>query len=176
MITQIDIAENTGMYASKWGVSDFYAEAEETLSKALASKEDFDTGWFGCKKEIHSARITRENGETKVQVECEMDDLWEEGDLIYDALWEVAQTEEQLPDDVIDSIIDAACDEQLDDKTVTSIVLPADTPFFKIVATLDALEEEADTNNKAMYKRLCEIVKAHLEYMKENGIDFVHYD
>jgi len=85
---EIDIAENTGEYASKWGISDFYEEAEQSLRDALASGEDFDTGWFGCKKEINCAQIVREGGEITVCVSAHMDDLWDSEDLIYDTMKE----------------------------------------------------------------------------------------
>lgn len=39
------------------GLSDWYPEKEAALAKALASGKPFDTGWYGSKKEIASARI-----------------------------------------------------------------------------------------------------------------------
>lgn len=40
---------NGGIYASKWGLTDFYDGNDDVLRKAVESGEDFDTGWFGCK-------------------------------------------------------------------------------------------------------------------------------
>ena len=165
--------KNAGLYASKWGISDFYEEAEKDLREALASGEDFDTGWFGCKKEINYARIVRENEKITVSVTCNMDDLWEQDDLIYDALWEVAKIEKELPEMIIDSIRDIACDEQIEDNCTESISLPASATFDDVVGALDSCEAIAGGNNTGMYKRLCEIVYEHVEYMKENGIGFV---
>lgn len=169
---KIDITEKTGWYASKWGVSDFYEEAEKALREALASGEDFDTGWFDCKKEINSGRIVREDGEITVSVTCSIDDLWESDDLIYDALWEVASIEQLLPEEIIDSIRDAACDDGIDDHTTMDETLPGSASYEDIVAVLGRLEGAAGDHNHEMYKELCEIVKAHLEYMAENGIKF----
>lgn len=169
----IDIAEHTGWYASKWGISDFYEEAEKSLREALSSGEDFETDWFGCKKEIHYAKISREAGVITLSVSCHMDDLWEQDDLIYDALWEMTKIEKCLPEEIIDSIRDAACDERIDDSTTRSATLPGSASFEDIVAALDKLEGNADADNTGMYKRLCEIVYAHVEYMKEAGINFI---
>ena len=170
---EIDITENCGCYASKWGISDFYPEAETSLRQVLESGEDFDTGWFGCKKEINYARIVKADGEIEVFVTCRMDDLWDESDLIYDALWEVAKIEDVVPREIIRSIRDAACDEGLDDHTTCSTTLPDSATFDEIVAALTKLEAEADDNNTTMYHELCEIVKGHIEYMKENNIGFL---
>lgn len=167
----IDIAQHTGEYASKWGISDFYEEAEKDLREILASGEDFDTGSFGCKKEINYASIKREDGVIEIEVTCCMDDLWEQEDLIYDALSEL-NIEEELPRKIVDSIRDAACDCQLDDHTTLTVELPGNASYEDVVAALDKLEGEASNNNHDMYKELCEIVKDTVEYMKENGISF----
>lgn len=158
----IDIAENTGIYASKWGISDFYEEAEQSLRNALASGEDFDTGWFGCKKEINYAQIIREDGEIIVSVCCHMDDLWDDESLIYDTMKE----EVELPGDIIDSIRDAAIDDGIDDKTELSIVFSAEAGFDDIVEALGTLEKEAMEANHSMFLRLTDIVDAHIQYMK----------
>lgn len=167
---EIDIAENTGEYASKWGISDFYEEAEQSLRDALASGEDFDTGWFGCKKEINYGQIVREDGKITVSVCCHMDDLWESEDLIYDALWEVTKAENELPEEIIGSIRDAAMGDNVDDSSTWAEVLPSSASFDDVVKALDKCEANADAENTGMYKRLCEIVYDHVEYMKEQGI------
>lgn len=53
-----------GMYdAARWGVSDFYQDAEDKLKSALCAVGTFgtinsiDTGWYSVKKEIHSGRV-----------------------------------------------------------------------------------------------------------------------
>lgn len=161
---EIDICY--GMYASKWGLTDFYEESEQKLKDALASGEEFDTGWFGCKKEIRYARIMRDDEDITVEVSCHMDDLYESDDLIYDALWEECHTEEELPDDIIDSIRDAACDSNLNDESCVEETLPQDASYEDICECLSRLEDEAERENTEMYNILRAIVKAHVEYMK----------
>lgn len=157
-----------GMYASHWGLTDFYEQSKQKLMDALNSGEEFDTGWFGCKKEIRYARICREDGHITVEVSCHMDDLYDEGgpDLIYDALWEERHTEEELPDDIIDYIIDEAIDVQIDDRTDVSETLPADASFDDIVAVIDRLEDEAESTNTDMYTQLRVIVAEHYDWLK----------
>lgn len=158
----INLAEHTGFDACKWCVSDFYPEAEKTLRKALASDEDFDTYEYSCKKECHYGRITRENGEIVVSVCCFMDDLWDQTDLIYDALWNVADEETELSEETIKSIRDAARDEDIDDLSVHSEALSATASFDDVVAALNRCESAAEAKNDEMYKRLCEIVVAEV--------------
>lgn len=160
----IDIAEHTGEYASKWGLTDFYPEAEADLRKALESGEDFETDWFGCKKEIRYAKITSEQEKITIEVSAHMDDLWEEDDLIYDALWEVSKIEDELPEEIIDSIRDAAIYD-IDDHTNLDVTLPRSATWDEIIKAIENLEYEAEANNHRMYLELCEIVKAHVEYM-----------
>ena len=161
----IDIAEHTGEYASRWGLTDFYPEAEAELKKALESGEDFETDWFGCKKEIRYARITGEEDGITIEVSAHMDDLWESEDLIYDALWEASKIEDELPEEIIDSIRDAAIWDNVDDHTDLSITLPRSATWNEIVEAMGKLEDEAEENNHHMYLELCEIVKAHVDYM-----------
>lgn len=158
----IDLAEHTGFDACKWCVSDFYPEAEKTLRETLASGEDFDTYEYSCKKEIHYGRITRENGEIVVSVRCYMDDLWEQTDLIYDALWDVADEETELSDETIEVIREAALDDGIDDSSVRAEALSAAATFDDIVAALNRCESAAEAKNDEMYKRLCEIVAAEV--------------
>lgn len=160
----IDIAERTGEYASKWGLTDFYPEAEEDLRAALESGEDFETDWFGCKKEIRYAKITSDQEEITIKVSAHMGDLWEEDYLIYDALWEVSKIEDELPEEIIDSIRDAAIYD-IDDHTDLDVTLPRSASFEEIVEAIGKLEDEAEENNTEMYKTLCDIVKAHVDYM-----------
>jgi len=156
---------SAGKYASKWGLTDWYPEAEEKLRAALAQEDNFQTEWFGCKKEIRYARISREGDTILVEVSAHMDDLWEEDDLIYDALWETCHVEEELQEEIIDSIRDAMIDEGIDDHTELSEEIPATSTFEEITETIGKLEDEAEKNNRIMYKDLCDCVKAHVDYM-----------
>lgn len=155
---EIDITENSGVYASKWGISDFYDEAEKSLREALISGKDFDTGWFGCKKEINYARIIRENGEITVSVCCYMDDLFESEDLIYDAIWKMTKSEKDvLPEEIIDSIRDGAILDCIGDSSTEVEILPLSSSFEDVVNALDKCEAKASEENDRMFNRLCEI-------------------
>ena len=159
-----------GFYASHLGLTDFYEESKQKLKEALASGEDFDTGWWGCKKEIRYARIRRESGKITVQVSCHMDDLWEEDALIYDALSEECNIEDELPDEIIDSIRSEAIEVGIDSETETSETFPAcddnDANFNTIMETIERLEAKCEAENDDMYKRLRDIVADHVEYMR----------
>lgn len=165
---EIDITY--GEYASKWGLTDFYEESEKKLKDALDSSEDFDTGWWGCKKEIRSARIKREDGIITVEVNCEMDDLYEQDDLIYDALWESCKVEIELPEEIIESIQYACYDYDLTSRTELMDELNGDATLDEIVEKIEELENEAEKNNHSMFVRLCAIVKDHYIYMQENNM------
>ena len=159
--------------ASKWGLTDFYPEAEAKLREAIAGDDDFTTGWFSCKKECRYATYTREKGKVFIAVACCMDDLFEEDDLIYDALWETTKIEKELPKEIIESIRDWAIDAGISDQTELNSELPGTATFDDIVKETRDLEYEAEANNHRMYQDLCECVKGHVEYMKENNIPFV---
>lgn len=76
-----------GCDGCKWGVSDWYEDFEEEMVNAIDSNDAFDTGWVGCKKEIESFHIVRdEDGNINVEVWEGMD---EGADIVDDAIWEV---------------------------------------------------------------------------------------
>ena len=158
----------SGAYASKWGLTDFYPEAERALSEAIASGESFTTS-YGCKKELLYCTLTRdmEGDDFWIEVTAEMDDLWESADLIYDAMNE----EVELPDDIIDSIRDAAIDDGIDDHTTLSMLLSAAASYSDVVEAIETLENEAEEANHNMFLRLTDIVEAHIQYMRKEGIE-----
>ena len=163
-----------GMYASHCGLTDFYEQSKQKLMDALNSGEDFDTGWFGCKNEINYARICREGGRITVQVSAHMDDLYEGDALIYDALWEERHTEEELPDEIIDSILDEAMELQIDDSSSAKGTLPAYALLCDVVSLIEKLEVEAESKNTDLYTRLRGIVAEDYDYWKgeqNNGKD-----
>ena len=99
---------------AKWGVSDFYEEAQESLLQALRSGEDFDTGWYGVKKEIQSGRVFRKGNTIYCEASCS-DDFDTEG---FGRVWieiaEDARAEYTLEDIVI--ALDAASEEAEQDR------------------------------------------------------------
>lgn len=168
-----EISIDRGDYSSKYGLTDLYPESEAKLREALASGEDFTTGWTGCRKEARYVRYTREGDHITIEVSAEMDDLWESADLIYDALCTACHVEEKLSEDIIDSIREAALG-VIDDHTEVSVVLPASATFEEIMDATAKAENEAEQNNQKMYDRLCEIVKDCWLQMKgfgQNGLE-----
>lgn len=69
----------TGFNGAHCGLSDWYPENEKTLLEALKSEEAFDTGWYSSKKEIASARISSDNGDTVLVEVSVSDDFDTEG-------------------------------------------------------------------------------------------------
>lgn len=53
-------------------ISEFYPRFEAALKAAIDSGEDFDTDWRGCKHELQTIRIKRENGNVTVSVSQNM--------------------------------------------------------------------------------------------------------
>lgn len=163
-MNRIDICR--GEYAAHWSLTDLYDYSREKLQAALASGEDFDTGWWGCKKEIRYARICRDGGEIRILVSCHMDDLWDGDALIYDALWEECGAEEQLPDELIDTVRSFAIDCGIDEQTELSEVLPTSAGFDELVKVIDRLEDEAEAHNTEMYNELRAVVRGEYENWK----------
>lgn len=94
---------------AKWGVSDFYEEAQEALLQALRSGEDFDTGWYGVKKEIQSGRVFREGNTIYCEASCS-DDFDTEG---FGRVW-IEVVEDQRAEYTLEDIVlalDAASEE-----------------------------------------------------------------
>lgn len=89
----------------KWGVADWYQDFEEEMSKAVESGEPFDTGWISSRKEPESFRIIRfATGALQVNVAESIDELEE---LVYDALWDVFKSEQEITADDMNTICDA---------------------------------------------------------------------
>lgn len=155
-----EIEITSGAYAASWGLTDFYKDSEQALRDAIASGEDFEVH-YGCKKEIRYATIGRDADGIAVSVTAHMDDLYESTDLIYDALWEVGKSEEEIPEDVIDSILDEATFFGIEDQSTACQLLPASASFDDICKAINECENEAEGSNNEMFKLLCDIVKAH---------------
>lgn len=79
----------SGRYAARWGASDLYEEYEPRLRDAVATGKPFDTRWYGAKKEIVWARVSRKRTHGPILVEASqcMDDS---RDLVDTAFWDAA--------------------------------------------------------------------------------------
>lgn len=147
-----------GSYASKWGITDFYEDIEALLREAVESGEDFDTGWFGCKKEIRYAMYTKNRDGFFITVSAHMDDLYDGEELIYDALYEVSDAI-VVTDDMINEIRELAMEVGIDDVSYADVRLPRDASYDDIIRATQEAEDEVEARNKDMFDRLCMIVK-----------------
>ena len=158
------------IYASKWGATDFYPEVESKLREVIESGEDFETELLDCKKEIESVKYTRAGNEFKIEVNASMDGLYDEYDLIYDALWKIGKPDYELTDNDIDNIIDAAINSLIDDHTYLARTIGLNSygiTFDQVVSETNTLIDRANQNNNNMFDLLCQIVKEYIEYIKE---------
>jgi hypothetical protein len=90
------------------GLSDWYPEHEQALRRALDAHAAFDTGWYGSKHEIASARIWSEDG-VKIKVEASVSDDFDTNGAGYRST-----TEWTL--DAVASAVDAAWDSAQQDQ------------------------------------------------------------
>lgn len=162
MPKSIDI--DYGIYAAKWSLTDFYEESKDKLISAIASGKPFETSW-GCSKEIRYAAILKRNTDCIITVDCHMDDLWESDDLIYDALWERCQAEEELPEDILESIREEAADRGLNDTAIAQRVLPANATFEDICNAITEMEDECEAQNSSMFNTLKDIVEEQYKFI-----------
>lgn len=148
----------SGDYAAQWGLTDFYSECEDLLRSAVESCKDFETDW-GCKKEIRYASVVRDGGCVVVTVTSHMDDLYEDGDLIYDALWERLHIEDEIPEEMFERIRDFAIDCGIEDQSEAAFALPRSATFEDICEAIEKLEDYTEASNTAMFNELCDLVE-----------------
>lgn len=158
--------EDTGCHAAKWDLTDFYEDEEKELMEAIYSGEDFTTGWYSCSKEIRSGEITRMNGKVFITVSAAMDDLYDDGELIGDALYELGK-DLDLPDDFYNRVQDRALDCDISDHVEESDELPGDSSYEDIMSAILLLEHEAETSLDCAFEKLCEIIKELIAEEKE---------
>ena len=154
MLISLDGAD----YVSKWGLADFYPEVEKLLRALIASGKNFETDWFGCQKEIRYAKYVKDDDGFHISVSCHMDDLYDGGDLIDDALYEIGVGGE-LMDEQMDDIITIASERGIEDVSYQDVSLPRNASYEDIVKYTQKCEDIAERNNREMFNALCEIVK-----------------
>lgn len=173
---------NTGDYAAHWGITDLYPENEAALRAALASGEPFDTGWYGAKKEIEYARISRQgygNRILRVEVRTEIDDgpdlvdtaFWkaaggnEFAGSGYDALMKLGLTE----DDAIakiDEVVDAF--EIWEDNQATDGADVDNPTYEELMAKVEELTDGCDAENSSTYHEVVTYCETLIEQVKTN--------
>lgn len=176
-VEKIDISCG-GCYCSSWGLTDLYDPCEAKLRGLIDSGEDFETSWCDSKKELISARYSREGNTFTVDVSAWMDDLWDQNDLIYDAVYEAkenakyratTQDMEKLQnilddtssdaDAFIECVRDQAMYTDIDDHATCSEELnSAGLTYEKVMETVEKLEDEAQEVINSFFDRLCWLV------------------
>ena len=152
-----DIDISTGEYAAHHSLTDLYDDCKDALAKALASGKDFHTEW-GCKKEINYCDIVkRSDGWVTISVTCNMDDLTDSDDLVFDAAADLNIGEEKLTDEVLSQIRDGIFYDGLGDSTSRTTVVQTSS-IDDVIKEIDRLENEAMDVNNHMYERLKDIV------------------
>lgn len=165
-----------GAYCSHWGVSDLYPECEKKLRHLIDAHEDFMTEWCGSKKELLSVRYGKVSDMFSVEVNAWMDDLWDGGELIYDAIDDVLhdssygisddrrQELETIAngdgaDEYIGYIKDLAFEVDVQDSVFVCDSMPAsEATYERVMQVAEKLSDDAEGLLKQHYSVLCCIV------------------
>lgn len=139
-------------YCAHWGLTDLYPEDEKILRDAIDNRKTFDTGWVGCKKEIHYFRLISDGNVLTIQTSAEMDDF---DDLIYDAMNE----EVELTDDQIAELEEYWYESDIDSSASSEVTIPLTT----YETAMEHIEKMIDHDVKQLDEWF-EIVK---EWVKE---------
>lgn len=90
------------------GLSDWYPENEAALKVALDARQPFDTGWYGSKHEIASARIRSDDGQT-IKVKASVSDD-------FDTEGSGSNTTTEWTLEAVAAAVDAAWDEAVENR------------------------------------------------------------
>ena len=149
---------NGGMDCSKWGLTDLYENCEADLRELLESGMDFQTTSCDCRKELLTASYARYDGKLHVSATEYMDDLWEQDDLICDALYAIGKGDIELSDEDIEYIRDICTELNLDDYATVTISLPTDTTFEQLMDAVEKLENELHKETNKMFEQVKSVV------------------
>ena len=144
-----------------WGVGDYYKDTYEKLKAAIDNGEDFDTGWHGFKKEVQSMRVVRDNGEITVCVSAEMDDVFDQPDLIYDCLTE--EEANRITDEQIETIRNLLCLTDFSTITIETATLPSSASLDSVLDAASKLVDECGACLHDWYKE-CKATTLYILY------------
>jgi hypothetical protein len=147
---------SVGFDCSHWGLTDLYPECEKNLRDLLKTGADFETEWCNSKKELLSARYRRENGSVWVDVNQWMDDLWEEGDLIVDAMCDLGV---ELDSDGFEYVRRIASEMEIDDAIAISEEVGEDATYEDCMEMVTRLMDKTDAQLNEWYTELRNIVE-----------------
>ena len=143
---------------SHCGLTDLYLDVEKKLRELILSGKDFQTERCGSKNELCSAQYTRAGGVLSVAVHSWIDELYGEGNLIYDALWDLPHEISALSDKTIEAIQNVAMECGIKDEVDTSENLPEGATFEDVMAAVERIEKENDQLLSDMFAMLENIV------------------
>ncbi len=153
-----------GCYATKWGVADFYDDAEANLRELLTYTGEFRTDWCDCKKELYTFQLTFSDDGILVHVGQWMDDL---NDLIYDALYDLDMEDVEISYTEEREILDLLYEADAVTETYVETIVKRDLGFDGIVETLEHLANETDETLKDEYEKVKNIIYYYMENRTE---------
>ena len=157
-----------GCYASNWGATDLYEDAEKNLRELLTKKGEFRTSWCGSKKELQSFRLIFDDEKIMVQVTVWMDELYEDNGVIMDALWDIEGNEDELDDEDIEHIRDICWDGEVRDEVDDWVHVKRDITYEELMDCISEMIDRSEDFLTGEYERVKSIVSYYLEHEKES--------
>ena len=166
---------NDGLDVCKWGVSDLYEDAEKNLRELLTYSGEFRTEWCDCKKELFSFRLWFTDSKIKVEVSQWMDDLYEQVDLIDDAIWALKSSGykfgAELNEDDFENIRDMCFDAGIETEVMESTYIKRDSTYEEIMSALDELADLTGKELDEYFEQVKSVVSYYSEHCKEEEIE-----
>ena len=159
-----------GAYCTKYGLTDWYPDAEKEFRNLIESGDDFETEWCYARKELMSVKYIRKNGKFTIMADMWMDSLYDDGSpLIYDAMYDVCDMSalrEKLVFDENDIDIEPIVDEcylrDIADTVSLVVDISCNSTFEEIKEAAVELSEELTKLIDEQYGFVKEIVKRYV--------------
>ena len=153
--------EVDGSYATKWGATDFYDDdLKQSLGELIASGEPFKTDSIDSRKEIFGWSLSRKyvGGPMTIHTWAAMD---EEGDLVYDALPDGVDLDEEEVEEILDlydGVFETGQEQEIDGSATLDDVLK------KVDELIDDDEQYLQEN----FEQMKAIVTEYLAFRDRN--------
>lgn len=176
IVKQIPVYSLTdGLDACKWGVSDLYEEAEKNLRELMTYSGEFRTEWCSCKKELYSFRLWFHDDYIDVAVSQSMDDLYDQYDLIDDAMWDLGKQNIELSDEEVDRIRELCMYSDVETEVAENEYIKRSSSYEDVMESLDRLADITDKTLKDHYERVKSIISYYLEVERyEKQLEELH--
>lgn len=170
-----NIFEDSGDYAAKWGISDFYDADGDLLEDTIKAGEPFAANW-GAKKEIVYASIVSDGETIAVEVTASIDEFEY---LLDSAIWEAEGKKDDCGSSTLSRLfgnesgkhyeqLQDACEFQYQESFTA--IGNCKNDFETLTEVLDRLETEASDEAERCYQSIVESVKAYLEMVKADHL------